>query len=196
MVAGRRSFAVGTIATFLFGGLLTLGVMCSSAQEYEGYKAGAAAVTSAPQSPQDDVSQRDEEPEAEHKARAIADLRRLDGLEESVGGPSGRLAGLFEYFEHRDCAGGVCQHAQRLAQDYVRSRAELIRRMLEEFLGSDGADDVVTERQELASLHATFTAEMAAMAEHVPMLTSLPDILASTLRVPDYLEAPRDDTNQ
>jgi hypothetical protein len=211
MVAERRSLIVETVTACLLGGLLTVGVVCSSAQERMAHKAGAAAVASVAQLPQrgltdagnhqngdsrgNDVSQRDEESDAERKARATGDLQRLDGLAEGVGGPMERVASLFEFLEHRDCAGGVCEYAQQLTKDYVRARAELIRRMLEAFLASDGADDGARERQELASLHADFTAEMAAIAERVPMLAMLPDILATTLGVPDYLEAPREDTN-
>jgi hypothetical protein len=165
----RRSLIVETVAACLLGGLLTVGVVYGADQKGR---------------------------DTEYQARAIGDLQRLDGLEESVSGPRGRVASLFESLKHRGCAGGVCQSAQRLTEDYVRARAELIRRMLEAFLASDGADDGAPERQELASLHADFAAEMAAMAEREPMLAKLPDILATALGVPDYLEAPRDDTNR
>jgi hypothetical protein len=169
MGTGRRSLIVGTVAACLLGGLLTVGVVYGADQKGR---------------------------DVEYQARAVNDLQRLDGLAEGVGGPMGRVASLFEFLEHRECAGGVCESAQQLTEGYVRARAELIRRMLEEFLASDGADDGAPERQELASLHAAFAAEMAAIAERVPMLAMLPDILATTLGVPDYLEAPRDDTNQ
>jgi hypothetical protein len=169
MSTGRRSLIVGTIVACLLGGLLTVGVVYGADQK------GRAA---------------------EYQARAAGDLQRLGGLAEGVGGPMGRVASFFEFLEQRDCAGGVCQQARQSTEEYLRARAELIRRMLEAFLASDGADDGAPERQEFASLHADFTAEMAAMAEREPMLATLPDILATTLSVPDYLEAPRDDTNQ
>jgi hypothetical protein len=108
----------------------------------------------------------------------------------------GRVASLFEFLERQSCAGSACPYAQRLTEDYLRARAELLRRMLEEFLASDGAYNGARERHELAFLHATFTAEMSAIAARVPMLAMLPDILETTLRVPDYLEAPQDDTNR
>jgi hypothetical protein len=46
------------------------------------------------------------------------------------------------------------------------------------------------------SVRSEFTAEMATLATHVPMLARLPDVLATTLRVPDYLEAPVDDRRE
>ena len=206
MGTGKTGLVVRTIAACLLGGLLTVGVVCSADQEGVGLK--AEAEDQSPQgeptdtgnhqegnSPGDDASQRDEELDAEHRARAVGYLRKLDGLEEGVGSPMGRVASLFEMLEHRECAGGVCQQARQLVEDYVRARAGLIRQMLEGFLASNGADDGAPERQELASLHAAFTAAMAASAEPVPMLASLPDVLATTLGVPDFLDAPPDDAH-
>jgi hypothetical protein len=105
-----------------------------------------------------------------------------------------RVAAIFTFLEQQQCAGGTCRAAQWTTEAYVRARAELIRAMLEAFLASDGVYNGAREYQALQALHADFTAKMATLAAHVPMLALLPDVLATTLRVPDYLEAPEDDT--
>lgn len=151
----RRSLIVGTVAVCLLGGLLTGGVLGSAAQERRGLKAGSAAGAAAGRyqsagSQGAGVLRGDEALDAERTARALRDLQRLDGLEDG-GGVLGRVTGLFEFLEHRDCAGGVCQSAQQVTEDYVRARAALIRQMVEAFLASDGAEDSAQARQELAS---------------------------------------------
>jgi hypothetical protein len=140
-----------------------------------------------------DVSPLRERIAAALEVRARGDLQRLDGLEAGVGSPMGRVAHLFTFLEQQQCAGGTCQAAQRVTEAYLRARAALIREMLEAFLASDGEYDGAREHQALQGLHADFHAEMATLTAHVPMLARLPDILATTLRVPDYLEAPEDD---
>ena len=127
------------------------------------------------------------------EARTRGDLQQLDGLEGGAGGPMERVAALFTFLEQQQCAGGTCQTAQRVTEAYLRTRAALLRDMLEAFLASAGEYDGTREHQALRALHADFTAEMATLTAHVPMLARLPDILATTLRVPDYLEAPADD---
>jgi hypothetical protein len=126
--------------------------------------------------------------------QARGDLRRLAGLEDGAGSPMGRVVALFTFLEQQACAGGACQAAQRLTEAYVRARAALLRDMLAAFLASAGEYDGAREQQALRTLHGDYTAEMATLAAHVPMLRQLPDILATTLRVPDYLEAPEDNT--
>ena len=126
---------------------------------------------------------------AEIEARARGYLQRLDGMEDGPGSPMERVAALFTFLEQQRCAGGTCQAAQWATEAYVRARAELIRAMLEACLASDGMHDGAHEHQALQTLHTEFTAEMAALAAHVPMLALLPDVLATTLSVPDYLEA-------
>jgi hypothetical protein len=106
----------------------------------------------------------------------------------------GRVASLFTFLEQQQCAGGTCEAAQRVTEAYLRARAALIRQMLEAFLESNGEYDGAREHQALQGLHADFQAEIAPLTAHVPMLARLPDILETTLRVPDYLEAPEDDT--
>jgi hypothetical protein len=120
-------------------------------------------------------------------------LQRLNGIENGAGSPMGRVANLFTLLEQQQCAGGACQAAQRVTEAYVRARAALIRDMLEAFLESEGEYDGAREHQALKTLHADFQAEMATLVAHVPMLVQLPDILATTLRVPNYLEAPEDE---
>jgi hypothetical protein len=102
----------------------------------------------------------------------------------------GRIAALFSFLEQQQCAGGACQAAQRVAEAYLRARAALLRDMLTAFLESNGEYDGAREHQALRVLHADFTAEMATLTAHVPMLVQLPDILATTLRVPDFLALP------
>jgi hypothetical protein len=106
----------------------------------------------------------------------------------------GRVAALFTFLEQQACAGGACQAAQRVTEVYLRARAALLRDMLEAFLASAGEYDGTREHQALRILHADFTAEMAKLAGHVPMLAQLPEILATTLRVPNYLETLEDNT--
>ena len=127
------------------------------------------------------------------EARTRGDLHQLNGLEDGPGSPMERVAALFTFLEQQQCAGGTCQAAQRVTEAYLRARAALLRDMLEAFLASAGEDDGAREHQALRALHADFTAEMATLTAHVPMLALLPDILATTLRVPDYLAAPADD---
>jgi hypothetical protein len=105
----------------------------------------------------------------------------------------GRVTALFTFLEQQACAGGACQAVQRVTEAYLRARAALLRDMLEAFLASAGEYDGAWEHQALRILHADFTAEMAKLAGHVPMLAQLPEILATTLHVPNYLEAPEDD---
>ena len=127
------------------------------------------------------------------EARTRGDLQQLDALEDGAGNPMERVAALLTFLEQQQCAGGACQAAQRVTEAYLRARAALLRDMLEAFLASAGEYDGAREHQALRALHADFTAEMATLTAHVPMLVRLPDILATTLRVPDYLEAPADD---
>jgi hypothetical protein len=130
---------------------------------------------------------------AELETRARGDLHRLDGLEDGEGSPMGRVASLFMFLAQEQCAGGTCEAAQRVTEAYLRARAAVLRTMLDAFLASEGAYDGTREYQALQALHADVTAELATLAAHVPMLAQLPDILATTLRVPDYLEAPADE---
>ena len=115
-------------------------------------------------------------------------------MEDGAGSPMGRVANLFRFLEQQPCAGGTCQAAQRVTEAYLRARADVLRAMLEAFLASEGEYDGAREHQALKALHADFQAEMATLTAHVPMLALLPDILETTLRVPDYLEVPEDDT--
>jgi hypothetical protein len=128
------------------------------------------------------------------KMHARGDLHRLDGMEDGAGSLMGRVAHLFTFLEQQQCAGGMCQAAQRVTEAYLRARAALIRDMLEAFLESDGEYDGAREHQALKTLHADYTADMATLAAHVPMLVQLPDILTTLLRVPDYLEETEDTT--
>jgi hypothetical protein len=126
------------------------------------------------------------------ETRVHADLRRLAGMEDGTGSPMGRVASVFTFLEQRQCAGGTCQAAQRVTEAYLRARAALLRTMLEAFLASAGEYEGARERQALQTLHADFSAEMATLVPHIPMLVGLPEVLASTLRIPDYLAAPED----
>jgi len=126
------------------------------------------------------------------ETRVRGDLKRLAGIEDGAGSPMGRVVSLFTFLEQQQCAGGACQAAQRATEAYLRVRAELIRDLLEAFLASEGEYDGAREQQALRTLHADFRAEMAALVPHVPMLVGLPEVLASTLRVPDYLAMPED----
>jgi hypothetical protein len=125
--------------------------------------------------------------------RTRADLHRLASLEAGPNSPMGRVAHIFTFLEQQQCAGGACQAAQRVTEAYLRARAALLSVMLEAFLAPEGEYDGAREHQALKTVHADFQAEMAALVPHVPMLVGLPEVLASTLRVPDYLAAPEDD---
>jgi hypothetical protein len=124
--------------------------------------------------------------------RVRGDLRRLAGMEDGTNPHLGRVASLFTFLEQQQCAGDACQAARRVTEAYLRARAALLRDMLEAFLASQGEYDGAREQQALQTLHADFRAELAALVPHVPMLVGLPEVLASTLRVPDYLAVPED----
>jgi hypothetical protein len=126
------------------------------------------------------------------ETQARGDLRRLAGMEDGTNPYLGRVASVFTFLEKHQCAGGACQAAQRVTEAYLRARAALLRDLLDAFLESEGEYEGVREQQALKTLHADFTAELTALVPHVPMLVGLPEVLASTLRVPDYLAIPED----